>query len=148
MQLYEALGLTIKRSKSVLSPSFVVEHLGMALDFRTHAYTLPERKRGKARQLAAALLAAYRKKHRLVPRSTLASVVGFFSSLCLCLPFGRFELSALHRVLSHHRSPQVPLSKPAVRALSQYWGQLEHAVTSRTWAQPVQSVILCTDACA
>ena len=117
MELYLGLGLTIKLSKSVLSPSRCLEHLGMNLDFVTNSFSLPERKRHKARTLADALLASYRARRRLVPRSTLLSTAGYFSSLCVCLPFGRFYLAPFYTALSQTPHHFIPLSSQAVRFL-------------------------------
>ena len=120
----------------------------MLLDCKAHAYVVPHRKIAKARHLAEHLLRLRAVKRRLVGRLLLQSVVGYFQSLCIGLPYGRFYLSNLYACIARCSRPSVPLSKAAAGDLAFFWKSLQNMAHSRPWGRPTQTVVLCTDACA
>lgn len=79
-----------------------------------------------------------------------ATIIGFFSSLGLCLPFDCFYLMHLYECLISIPGWQskVILTNMAQIAIKKYWSVFSQYTYSCGWFFPLSPILLCIDACS
>lgn len=142
----DELGLSLKMEKSQLTPTQMLNHLGIMVDSRNLRFVAPPEAIRKTKQLASDLLQVAR-LHRASARS-IAKFTGKAQSLGLAVPTIRFFQVHLHRCLATKTSwkDKVWLSRGALKEL-EFWSKFLERYQSKSFDPGIRpSWILETDA--
>ena len=94
VHIMQVLHLPMKLSKSILSPTRIISHLGFSMDSRTLSISVPP---SKAREVCKQLRKTLRKARQHTLRlNVLASAMGKMIALLPAVPEGRLHASFLH----------------------------------------------------
>ena len=90
------LGLIRSVKKSVWTPTQVIDHLGLRMDFVRGLYIVPPKTVTTVETMARTLLITAKKASGRVPLRTLARFTGTIASISLACPLARFRTRSLH----------------------------------------------------
>jgi hypothetical protein len=90
------LGLIRSVKKSVWTPTQVIDHLGLRMDFVQGLYIVPPKTVTSVETMARTLLVTAKKASGRVPLRTLARFTGTIASISLACPLARFRTRSLH----------------------------------------------------
>ena len=146
LQLFDALGLTIHVSKSMLVPSHEVTFLGLVLNSVEMSVTLPERKRVAIREKGLLLL-----RKAVSPLRELASFIGLAVASDLAVPlcplhYKYLEIFRNRALINSKGNYDVDIALDArSREIISWWVDNVH-LQSRPMFSPPPDVELLTDA--
>ncbi len=143
----EGFGFTLHPEKSNFSPTQVIEHLGLELDFSQGVFRVPARKLARLKKTAKDVKLTALSRARVVKKRALASFLGLAQSVKLALPFVDLRSRALYVDLASVSGWDgfVRLSKQSLRDLQFYIG-LTAVDTCAPMTPPPPSLELFADA--